>query len=209
MNWYFRLMGAKIGKDAEISCNLSGRYDLTEIGPKCFIADEVVLGDESVRRGWMTLEPVKTEAQVFVGNDAVVPPGSYIPTGTLIGIKSRPPANSEMSPGDTWFGSPPIKLPVRQKFDGGGSTWTYEAPKWKKFARAAFEAVHISLPTMLFITFGTWSIEWFGPSMLEGAYGRVFWMFVASSTMIAVAMTLVASTSTTVARGRPSSMAMG
>ena len=72
----------------------------------------------------------------------------------------------------TWFGSPPIKLPVRQKFDGGGANWTYEAPKWKKFARAAFEAVHISLPTMLFITFGTWSIEWFGPSMLEGAYGR-------------------------------------
>ena len=53
-NWY-RLMGAKIGKDAEISTNLSGRYDLVEIGEKCFIADEVVLGDEEVREGWMRL----------------------------------------------------------------------------------------------------------------------------------------------------------
>ncbi len=57
-NWY-RLMGAKIGKDAEISTNLAGRYDLTEIGEKCFIADEVVLGDEDIRRGWMFLKSVK------------------------------------------------------------------------------------------------------------------------------------------------------
>ncbi|MFX7265514.1 hypothetical protein ABTI85_21035, partial [Acinetobacter baumannii] len=78
------------GRDAEISTNLAGRYDLVEIGEKCFIADEVVLGDEDIRRGWMHLQPVKTEARVFVGNDAVVPPGASIPTGALIGIKSKP-----------------------------------------------------------------------------------------------------------------------
>lgn len=191
MRAWYRLMGAKIGKDSEISTNLAGRYDLVEIGEKCFIADEVICGDEDVRRGWMRLERLRTGSRVFIGNDGVLPPGADIPDGALIGIKSKPPANDQISPGDTWFGSPPIKLPVRQKFDGGGANWTYEAPPWKKFARAAFEAVHISLPTMLFITFGTWSIEWFGPSMLEGDYGKVFWMFVASSTMIAAAMTLI------------------
>jgi non-ribosomal peptide synthetase-like protein len=191
MRTWYRLMGAKIGKDSEISTNLAGRYDLVEIGEKCFIADEVILGDEEIRRGWMRLEKLKTGSRVFIGNDGVLPPGSNIPDGALIGIKSKPPANDQLSPGDTWFGSPPIKLPVRQKFDGGGSTWTYEAPRWKKFARAAFEAVHISLPTMLFITFGTWSIEWFGPAMLDGDYLRVFWMFVASSTLISAVMTLI------------------
>ena len=191
MRAWYRLMGAKIGKDSEISTNLAGRYDLVEIGEKCFIADEVILGDEDVRRGWMRLEKLRTGSRVFIGNDGVLPPGADIPDGALIGIKSKPPANDQISPGDTWFGSPPIKLPVRQKFDGGGSTWTYEAPRWKKFARAVFEAVHISLPTMLFITFGTWAIEWFGPAMLEGAYFRVFWMFVAASTIIAAVMTLI------------------
>ena len=34
MRAWYRLMGAKIGKDAEISTNLSGRYDLVEIGEK-------------------------------------------------------------------------------------------------------------------------------------------------------------------------------
>ena len=81
MRAWYRIMGATIGKGAEISTNLAGRYDLTEIGAKNFIADEVVLGDEDVRRGWMYLETVKTEDRVFVGNDAVVPPGAVIPEG--------------------------------------------------------------------------------------------------------------------------------
>ena len=66
-NWY-RLMGTKIGKGTEISTNLAGRYDLVEIGENNFIGDEVVLGDEDIRRGWMNLEPVKTGDRVFVGN---------------------------------------------------------------------------------------------------------------------------------------------
>ena len=118
-------MGATIGKGAEISTNLAGRYDLTEIGAKNFIADEVVFGDEDVRRGWMHSSRSRPGDRVFVGNDAVVPPGAVIPKGALIGIKSKPPANDVMAPGDTWFGSPPIKLPTRQKVDIGAN-WTYE-----------------------------------------------------------------------------------
>jgi len=189
-SWY-RLMGAKIGRDSEISTNLAGRYDLVEIGEKCFIADEVVLGDEDVRRGWIYLKRVKTGDRVFVGNDAVIPPGSEIPTGALIGIKSKPPANSKLSEGDTWFGSPPIKLPVRQRFDGGGLAWTYEPPRWRKVMRAAFEAVHLSLPTMLFITFGTWAVESFGESLLAEEYLTLAALFVLDSVLISVAMTLV------------------
>ncbi|HEX2725458.1 MAG TPA: amino acid adenylation domain-containing protein, partial [Beijerinckiaceae bacterium] len=59
MRAWYRLMGARIGKGAEISTNLAGRYDLTTIGAKNFIADEVVFGDEDIRRGWMHLEPVR------------------------------------------------------------------------------------------------------------------------------------------------------
>jgi non-ribosomal peptide synthetase-like protein len=190
MRTWYRLMGAKIGKDSEISTNLSGRYDLVEIGDKCFIADEVVLGDEDIRRGWMYLKHVKTGERVFVGNDAVVPPGSEIPSGALIGIKSKPPANSELSEGDTWFGSPPIKLPVRQKFDGGGANWTYQPPPWKKFMRAVYEAVNVSLPTMLFMTFGTWAVESFGQKLIDGEFGTAAALFILDSVLISVAMTL-------------------
>ncbi len=190
MRWWYRLMGARIGKDAEISCNLAGRYDLTDIGPGCFIADEVVLGDESVRRGWMVLEPVKTEARVFVGNDAVVPPGAVIPTGSLIGIKSRPPANDEMSPGDTWFGSPPFKLPVRQRFDDVEANWTFAPPLWRRLWRAVFEAFAVSLPTALFITFGITTVDLLAPDILARNYASVLPQFIAASVAISVSLAL-------------------
>ncbi|MDR3441121.1 Pls/PosA family non-ribosomal peptide synthetase [Telmatospirillum sp.] len=192
-NWY-RLMGAKIGKDAEISTNLAGRYDLTDIGEKCFIADEVVLGDEDIRRGWMFLKQVKTGARVFVGNDAVVPAGADIPEGSLIGIKSRPPAHDVvMQPGDIWFGSPPIKLPVRQRFDNVVSAnWTFEPSRWRRLGRALFEAHSVSLPTMLFITFGTLAVELLAPSVIDRDYGTLLPLFVACSVAISAALVLSA-----------------
>ncbi|PWC39537.1 Pls/PosA family non-ribosomal peptide synthetase [Azospirillum sp. TSO35-2] len=191
MRAWYRLMGAKIGRDAEISTNLAGRYDLVEIGEKCFIADEVVLGDEDIRRGWMHLQPVRTEARVFVGNDAVVPPGADIPTGVLIGIKSKPPTNAEMQPSDTWFGSPPMKLPVRQKFDNVSANWTFEPSRARRLGRAVFEAFSLSMPSMLFITFGTFAVEMFAPAILDGRWGAFAWQFLAVSVAIPSAMVLM------------------
>jgi len=191
-NWY-RLMGAKIGKDAEISTNLAGRYDLTEIGEKCFIADEVVLGDEDIRRGWMFLKPVKTGARVFVGNDGVVPAGADIPDGVLIGIKSRPPGHDvTMESGDIWFGSPPIKLPVRQRFDDVATNWTYEPSRWRRLGRALFEAHSISLPTMLFITFGTLAVELLAQSVFDRDFATLIPLFIACSVAISSALVLSA-----------------
>jgi non-ribosomal peptide synthetase-like protein len=139
----------------------------------------------------MILRKVRTGAHVFVGNDAVVPPGSVIPKGALIGIKSKPPENHEIAENETWFGSPPIRLPVRQKFDALSENWTYEPPFWKKLLRAGFEAVHVSLSTMLFITFGTWAVEYFGSDLLAGEWGSLFVNFVVASLVISVLVTLV------------------
>ena len=188
MRAWYRLMGAKIGKGSEISTNLSGRYDLIDIGEKCFIADEVVLGDETVRRGWMILEPVRTGDRVFVGNEAVVPPGTDIPSGSLIGIKSKPPSNEDMAGGGIWFGSPPIKLPVRQQFGDVAANWTYEPSKWRQLGRAVFEAFSVSLPTMLFITFGTLAVEILAPAILAKDYALVLPQFLGASVAISLAL---------------------
>ena len=192
MRGWYRLMGAKIGKDAEISTNLAGRYDLTEIGSKCFIADEVVLGDENVRRNWMFLEPVKTASRVFVGNDAVVPPGASIPEGTLIGIKSRPPANERMGTNETWFGLPAMKLPVRQRFDDVSANWTYEPSRARRLGRAVFEAFSVSLPSMLFITFGLIAVEILDQSILNRDYATLIPLFLAVSVGISLALVAAA-----------------
>lgn len=194
MRLWYRLMGTRIGRDAEISCNLAGRYDVTEIGEKSFIADEVILGDETVRRNWMDVEPVRIGPRVFIGNDAVIPPGTELPEGTLIGIKSLPPDNEQIQSGDTWFGSPPLKLPVRQRFDSIGAAWTYEPPAWRRAWRALFEAFAVSLPTMLFITFGILSVEVIDHWIALHDYGVVAVLFCAASVAISVGLTLCAIT---------------
>jgi non-ribosomal peptide synthetase-like protein len=191
MRAWYRLMGAGIGQGAEISTNLSGRYDIVAIGARNFIADEVVFGDEEVKRGYMYLEPVQTGARVFVGNDAVVPPGASIPDGVLIGIKSKPPENSMMSPDETWFGLPPIKLPVRQQVDLG-PTWTYEPSIWRKVGRIVFEALHTSFPSMLYITFGILASDLlFYPAVLLRNWTGLALSFIWASVAIALAQTLV------------------
>ncbi|MDP4021817.1 amino acid adenylation domain-containing protein [Methylobacterium sp. NEAU 140] len=187
MRAWYRLMGARMGQGAEISTNLAGRYDLAEVGARNFIADEVVYGEEEIRRGWMHLDAARTGARVFVGNDAVVPPGAVIPDDVLIGIKSKPPENAAMAPGETWFGSPPIRLPARQKVDLGSTAQTYEPGLWPKVRRGVFEAFATSFSPMLYITLAITAIDWyFYPAILYGDWWGLAVSFVVVSVVIAL-----------------------
>lgn len=186
MRAWYRLMGARMGQGAEISTNLAGRYDLADIGARNFIADEVVFGEEEIRRGFMHMHEVSTGARVFVGNDAVVPPGAVIPDDVLIGIKSKPPANAMMAPGDTWFGSPPIKLPSRQKVDLGSLARTYEPGFGPKLRRGVFEAFSTSFSPMLFISCAITAIDfYFYPAILAQDWVGLAVSFVVASVAIA------------------------
>jgi hypothetical protein len=53
--WY-RLLGAKVGRDAEISTALGVVPDMLTLGDETFIADAVMLGDEQIDGGWMTMQ---------------------------------------------------------------------------------------------------------------------------------------------------------
>ena len=106
-----------------------------EIGDKCFIADLAVIGEEETKHGWMTLDRVTTGNQVFVGNAAIVPPGSHLGDGSLIGVYSRSPGGDTVKAGETWYGSPAMSLPVRQKFASKGDVWTFEPTRWMRIRR--------------------------------------------------------------------------
>lgn len=193
MRWLYRLMGARIGRDSELSTSLSGRYDLLSVGENCFIADDVILGEEACRQGWITLEPVTIGDRVFIGNDAVVPAGSELISDTLIGIKSLtpPPAETRDRKG-IWFGSPPMSLPVRQTFDDIGAQWTYAPPKWKRVARAVFEAFSVSFPSMLFITLGTYAVEALTPAITSHNMAVIIPQFLAAGTLVSIGLVVIA-----------------
>ena len=121
--WY-RALGVKVGRRAEISTAAAIVPDLVEIGPESFIADAVLFGAARVEPGAIRLDRTRIGRRTFIGNSAVLPTGADIGDETLIGVLSKPPEGGEAAdqPGSTWFGSPPISLPTRQSvglFDEG------------------------------------------------------------------------------------------
>lgn len=151
--WY-RLLGAKVGKNAEISTAMGVVPDMLTLGDETFIADAVMLGDDEVDGGWMTLQPTVIGHRSFVGNGAYVPDGTVLPENVLIGVQSCSPDNDVIREGDTWMGSPAMRLPARETHTGFPEALTYH-PSWRRrLARALIEAMRIVLPLAITIGVG-------------------------------------------------------
>ncbi len=188
-NWY-RLMGTKIGRGTEISSNFAGRYDLIELGEDNFLGDEAIFGDEDVRGGWMTLDRVKTGNLCFFGNLSVVAKGAQIDDGALIGVKSKLPESGRVGANETWFGSPPIEIPNRQRVVLGNSL-TYRPPLRMRALRTGFEALHTSLPTAVLITLAYVSADVMEFPIDAGDWGMAIAIFFVAGLLVSLAMVLV------------------
>lgn len=151
--WY-RLLGAKVGRDAEISTAQGVVPDLLTLGDESFIADGVMLGDESIEGGWMRTQPTVISKRCFVGNGAYIPDGTILPENVLIGVHSRAPRNEDMRNGDTWLGSPAINLPAREQVAGFAESLTFKPSFLRRLGRGLVEAYRIITPHAVIIAVG-------------------------------------------------------
>jgi non-ribosomal peptide synthetase-like protein len=167
--YWYRLLGAKVGRDAEISTALGVVPDMLTLGDETFIADAVMLGDEQIDGGWMTMEPTVVSNRSFVGNGSYIPDGTVLPEGVLVGVHTHAPANARMKSGDTWLGSPPIHLPAREQVSGYPEHLTYHPSATRRLGRALVEAFRIVSPhavviavgyTVVLAAGGWWSGTW-------------------------------------------------
>ena len=152
--YWYRLLGAKVGRDTEISTAQGVVPDLLTLGDECFIADGVMLGDESIDGGWMKTKPTFISKRCFVGNGAYVPDGTIIPENVLIGVHSRTPSNEMMRTGDTWLGTPAINLPARERAADFAETLTFHPSFLRKLGRGLVEAYRIITPHSIIIAVG-------------------------------------------------------
>jgi len=173
--WWYRLLGAKVGRDAEISTAQGLIPDLLTLGDETFIADAVLLGDEEIDGGWMTLQPTVISRRSFVGNGAYVPDGTVIPENVLIGVHSRAPENAQMRPGDTWLGSPPINLPAREQTSGFPEELTFRPSALRRLGRGLVEAWRIITPHAAVIAVGYTVVLHVMPLAEAGRWGAVAW----------------------------------
>ena len=149
---YFRALGAKIGKNTEISTASSVTHGLLEIGSGSFIADAVTLGEADVRGQRLILENTKIADNSFVGNSALIPQGYSLDSNMLIGVLSVPPNAEQINNADShdWFGSPAIALPKRQRTDFDASV-TLNPSKKLLIARYSVEFFRIIFPQTIIL----------------------------------------------------------
>ncbi|MFZ6874508.1 Pls/PosA family non-ribosomal peptide synthetase [Undibacterium sp. Di27W] len=151
--WY-RLLGAKVGRGAEISTALGVVPDMLTLGDETFIADAVLLGDEQIDCGWMSMHPTIISRRSFVGNGAYIPDGTILPENVLIGVHTSAPSNAQMHEGDTWLGSPAIHLPAREETKGFPENLTFRPSIVRRLGRGLIEAFRIIAPHAMVIAVG-------------------------------------------------------
>ncbi|MGI4021165.1 MAG: Pls/PosA family non-ribosomal peptide synthetase [Janthinobacterium lividum] len=159
---FFRALGAKIGKNTEISTASSVTHPLLKIGSGAFIADAVVLGESDIRGQQLILDYTEIDSGTFVGNSALIPQGTKLPGNILIGVLSIPPEKKELDQNQSkdWFGSPAIALPRRQESNSFSEELTSNPRFLRRLARATVEFIRIILPETLIIIFSIFFIAY-------------------------------------------------
>ena len=170
--WY-RLLGAKVGRDAEISTALGVVPDMLTLGDETFIADAVMLGDEQIDGGWMTMQATVISHRSFVGNGSYIPDGTILPERVLVGVHTHAPENARMKSGDTWLGSPPIHLPAREETSGYPESLTYRPSPLRRLGRTLVEAFRIVAPHAVVIAVGYTVVLDVVPIAGAGRWGEV------------------------------------
>jgi non-ribosomal peptide synthetase-like protein len=149
--WY-KLLGARLGSGAEISTASFISPDLLSIGDESFIADNVSLGATRVRDGFFTIGKNHIGKRTFIGNSALLPPGTMLGDNALVGcLTVAPSGENGLREGATWLGSPPFCLPQRQQSTAFGEEKTFHPSVKLRVERAVIEFVRVIAPSTSFI----------------------------------------------------------
>ena len=171
---YFRALGAKVGKETEISTASSVTHPLLKIGEGSFIADAVILGESDIRAQSLILAETSIGNKSFVGNSALIPQGYHLPDNMLIGALSVPPSATQLSADGAkdWFGSPAIALPKRQDSGNFDPSLTMKPTKLRYTARAIVELIRIMVPETVILCCSLLFIAYVHDLLIDGPWWK-------------------------------------
>ncbi|GAA0638742.1 non-ribosomal peptide synthetase [Kutzneria viridogrisea] len=142
---WLRLLGATVGKRAEVSTAAHLDPDLLTLGDESFVADMASIGAATFANGRFTLLPTSVGQRAFVGNAAFVPAGTELGDGSLVGVSTVPPP-AGVPGGTSWLGSPAMHLPQRQDSGSFSEAETFQPPLKVVLHRLAVEFFRATLP---------------------------------------------------------------
>ncbi|MCE2881837.1 MAG: amino acid adenylation domain-containing protein [Planctomycetaceae bacterium] len=205
---WLNLAGARIGRGCEISTVTDVIPSTVTIGRETFFADGIYLGGPRLHAGTATIEPVELGESCFVGNHAVLPAGTRLAPGTLVGISTRGDG-LPYETGASWFGHPAFRLPKREIVDMPREL-THDPTIVRRLNRWLWELARFLLPIgPMFV-----GLAWFrAMEMAEGATSGVVFRLVALplgvlGALAALALAVVAMKWLLIGRVRPATHAL-
>ena len=152
LQFWFRLLGVKMGKRVEISTVEFISPDLLVTGDECFLADSVSIGASHVRNGYISIAKTYIGNRTFIGNSAVISPDTRLGDDVLVGVLSKMSTKDlPAKDGTSWFGSPAVYLPKRDINRDFSMERTYKPTRKLITLRYCIEFFRVTLPTTFFI----------------------------------------------------------
>ncbi|MCB4208130.1 Pls/PosA family non-ribosomal peptide synthetase [Arthrobacter sp. UM1] len=161
---WLRMLGAKVGKNVEISTVLC-IPSLTTVAEGAFLADDTMVATYELGGGWIHIGPAKVGKRSFLGNSGMAQPGRKVPKNSLVAVLSAAPAKAKS--GSSWLGSPPSRL--RRTAVESESDRTFAPGPRLKAARAGWELLR-GVPVMVSALLAAgvlMALSWIWTSLLE------------------------------------------
>ena len=176
--WWLRALGAKVGRNTEISTALlTPKFTVVEDG--AFLADDTMVASYELGGGWIHVAKATVGKRAFLGNSGITQPGRRVPDDGLVAVLSAAPHKAKA--GSSWLGSPPIRL--RRRADQAEATLTYSPPLRLKVMRAAVETCRL-IPVIVTFAIGVAVLAALQALALEFGYG---WAALACGVLLLVA----------------------
>jgi len=151
---WLRMLGAKIGRFAELSTVSQFSPDLMKLGERSFFADGSIIGGRRFHNGMVEVGFSEVGDRSFIGNSAMLPINRPVGDDCLIGCMSLPPGEHDKTPdGTDWLGSPSFGLPHRQIVGNFDESVTYQPTGKLVFQRCLVDGMRILFPAILTFVF--------------------------------------------------------
>eukprot|EP01041_Mallomonas_annulata_P001234 gene1234-2392_t len=192
MPMWYKLLGAHIGKGCEISTKIEYTFDLITIGDHSFIGDDAIICEDEVENGTVSLSSLSVANRVFIGNAAIIPGGSILEEGALVGVLSMVPSSKIVHGGESYFGSPPIKLSKRSTVQSSAKRRLTETPsRFRYYTRLIFEFLILPTPLCVLLYCGFILSDLIYEFMYYEMYGEALAIFFSSGIAIGIVCLLV------------------
>jgi non-ribosomal peptide synthetase-like protein len=106
LNWYYRLMGAKIGQDVYLGTTDLLAYDLLEIGDRSSIGTDCNLMGCEIIDGWLVIDRITVGQSCCIGTKSVLGLNSRLADGAELGDLSYLPDDQVIPASEAWVGAP-------------------------------------------------------------------------------------------------------